>query len=77
MVYLAGYEGIDGTSPSDLVAAVDPALDREAAAPARPSRVELTGGFPATFETMIAAPDGDPANEAFAAALSAIETQGD
>jgi putative iron-regulated protein len=76
MVYLAEFPGIDGTSPSDLVAAVDPALD-EALRTQLATSVELTSGFPATFETMIAAPEGDPANDAMLAAIVSIEDQGD
>jgi putative iron-regulated protein len=76
MVYLAEFPGIDGPSPSDLVAAADPALD-EALRTQLATSVELTSGFPATFETMIAAPEGDPANEAMLAAIVSIEDQGD
>jgi putative iron-regulated protein len=76
MVYLAEFPGIDGPSPSDLVAAADPALD-EALRTQLATSVELTSSFPATFETMIAAPEGDPANEAMLAAIVSIEDQGD
>ena len=76
MVYLAEFPGIDGPSPSDLVAAVDPELDAALRTQLATS-VELTSGFPATFETMIAAPEGDPANEAMLAAIVSIEDQGD
>ncbi len=76
MVYLADFPGIDGPSPSDLVAAVDPELDAALQTQLATS-VELTSGFPATFETMIAAPEGDPVNEAFLDAIVSIEDQGD
>ena len=76
MVYLADFPGIDGPSPSDLVAAADPELDAALQAQLATS-VELTSGFPATFETMIAAPEGDPANEAMLEAIVSIEDQGD
>ncbi len=75
MVYLAEFPGIDGLSPSDLVAAVDPDLDAALRAQLDQS-LALTDGFPATFETMIAAPESDPANAAFLAALVSIEDQG-
>ncbi len=76
IVYLGDFPGVEGPSPSDLVAAVDPALD-EALRTQLATSVELTSGFPATFETMIAAPAGDPANEAMLAAIVSIEDQGD
>ncbi len=76
MVYLADFPGIDGPSPSDLVAAADPELDAALQTQLATS-VELTSGFPATFETMIAAPEGDPLNEEFLAAIVSIEDQGD
>ena len=76
MVYLADFPGIDGPSPADLVTAVDPALDEKLRAQIDES-VALTEAFPATFETMIAASDDDPANEAYVAALVSIEDQGD
>jgi putative iron-regulated protein len=76
IVYLAEFPGIDGPSPSDLVAAVDPALD-EALRTQLATSIELTSGFPATFETMITAPEGDPANEALLEAIVSIEDQGD
>jgi putative iron-regulated protein len=75
-VYLAEFDGIDGPSLSDLVAAADPAIDEELRAKLDES-VELTGAFPATFEAMIAAPSTDPINEAFLAALESLEDQGD
>ena len=75
MVYLAEFAGIDGPSPSDLIASVDPDLDVRLRANLDQS-VALAEAFPATFETMIAAPEGDPANAAFLAALESIEDQG-
>jgi putative iron-regulated protein len=73
MVYLA--EGSDGPSLSELVAAVDPELDSALRAQLDES-ASLVAAFPATFEAMIAAPDGDPARAAFLAALESIEEQG-
>jgi putative iron-regulated protein len=75
MVYLAEFPGIDGPSPADLVAAVDPDLDATLRTKLDES-VALAESFPATFETMIAASDDDPANQAYVAALVSIEDQG-
>ena len=76
MVYLADFAGVDGPSLSSLVAAVNPELDAELTAKLDES-LALIDAFPETFETMIQSPDGDPANEAFLAALESIEDQGD
>lgn len=77
MVYFAEYAkaGIEGMSPSDLVAMVNPELDAKLRANLDRS-LALTEAFPATFETMIAAPEGDANNEALLAALVSIEDQG-
>lgn len=77
MVYFAEYAkaGIDGMSPSELVAMVNPELDAKLRANLDRS-LALAEAFPATFETMIAAPEGDANNEAFLAALVSIEDQG-
>jgi putative iron-regulated protein len=76
MVYLAEFPGVTGPSPADLVAAVDPELDAALRTQLDQS-VELTEAFPTTFEQMIVAPEGDPANAAFLEALVSIEDQGD
>jgi putative iron-regulated protein len=76
MVYLAEFDGVDGASLSELVAAEDPDLDEELKRQLDAS-IALVEDFPATFEAMIAAPDGDPARQAFEDALVAIETQGE
>ena len=76
MVYLADFPGIDGPSLSDLVQAEDAELD-EALQAELDASTETIEAFPATFEAMIAAPDGDPARDAFESALVAIETQGE
>jgi putative iron-regulated protein len=76
MVYLADFAGIDGSSLSDLVAAVDPDLDAELRSTIEQS-IALAEAFPATFETMIAAGDDDPAHQAYVDALVSIEDQGD
>ncbi len=75
MVYLAEFPGISGPSPSSLIAAVDPDLDLRLRAQLDAS-VALAESFPATFEQMIAAPEGDPANAALLAAIVSIEDQG-
>lgn len=74
MVYLA--DGTDGPSLSDLVAEIDPDLDAQLRDQLDQS-IALVEAFPATFEAMIAAPDGDPARAAFLEALESIESQGD
>ncbi len=76
MVYLADFPGIEGPSLSDLVQAEDAELD-EALRTELDASTETIEAFPATFEAMIAAPDGDPARDAFESALVAIETQGE
>ena len=73
-VYLA--EGVEGPSLSDLVAAEDADLDALLRGQIADS-IALVEAFPATFELMIAAPDGDPARVAFLDALVSIESQGE
>ncbi len=75
MVYLAEFPGVSGPSPSSLIAAVDPDLDLRLRSQLDAS-VALAESFPATFEQMIAAPEGDPANAALLAAIVSIEDQG-
>jgi putative iron-regulated protein len=76
MVYLADANGIDGMSPSDLVAMVDPELDATLRAQLDQS-VQMASSFPATFEAMIAAPEGDALNTALLDTIVSIEDQGD
>jgi putative iron-regulated protein len=76
MVYLADFPGVDGPALSDLVAETDPELDntlREQLA----NSLELAEGFPATFEQMVTAADGDAARAALEEAIVAIEAQGE
>ena len=75
IVYLADFEGVSGMSVSDLVKKVDPALDEKLTGELEES-VTLTQNLPATFETMIAAADDDPNNEALVAVRDAVEQQG-
>jgi putative iron-regulated protein len=76
MVYLADATGVDGMSPSDLVAMVDPELDATLRAQLDQS-VQMASSFPATFEAMIAAPEGEPLNTALLDTIVSIEDQGD
>ncbi len=73
-VYLA--EGVEGMSPSDLVAKFNPKLDTKLRAELDES-VSLIAAFPTTFDHMIGAAEGTAEHHAFAAALRAIETQGE
>jgi putative iron-regulated protein len=74
-VYVADYPGITGTSISDLVQQVDPALDAELKAKIANSE-KLAKALPAPFEDLIAANKTDPGNMALAATLTSIEDQG-
>jgi putative iron-regulated protein len=76
MVYLAEFPGVIGPSLSDLVEDVDPDLDATMRAQIERS-LELTSAFPATFDQMIAADDGEPGRNALLEALTAIEEQGE
>jgi putative iron-regulated protein len=76
MVYLADFPGVEGKSPSELVAIVDPGIDEQLRAQLDRS-IALAEAFPATFEAMIAAPEGDPLNAAFAQTMVSIEKQGE
>jgi putative iron-regulated protein len=76
MVYLADFPGVDGPALSDLVAQTDPELDNTLRAQLANS-LELAEGFPATFEQMVTAADGDAARAALEEAISAIEAQGE
>jgi putative iron-regulated protein len=74
-VYLAEYEGIDGTSISDLVKAVDPALDEKLRGQIENSE-RLAEALPAPFEDLIAGADTDPGRMALEETLISIEDQG-
>jgi putative iron-regulated protein len=75
-VYLADYEGIDGTSISDLVKAVDPALDEKLRGQIENSE-QLAEALPAPFEELIVGADTAPGRMALEEALTSIEDQGD
>ena len=75
MVYEGRFGTISGPSLAGLVRDVDPklaaSLHRQIAATLAKAKA-----FPATFETMIAAPHGSPDNRAMGAVISALEAQG-
>lgn len=75
MVYEGRFGTIAGPSLADLVGEVDPplaaSLRRQIAATLAKAKA-----FPATFETMIAAPDGSRENRAMAAVITALEAEG-
>jgi putative iron-regulated protein len=74
-VYLADYADIEGTSISDLVKAVDPALDEKLRGQIEQSE-QLAEALPAPFEELIAGADTDPGRMALEEALTSIEDQG-
>lgn len=76
MVYLADFPGIEGPSLSDLVAAADPDLDATLRDQLIAS-IDLARAFPATFDRMATAADGDRARKALGDTISAIEAQGE
>ncbi|HEV7806002.1 MAG TPA: imelysin family protein [Solirubrobacteraceae bacterium] len=75
MVYEGRFGTIAGPSLADLVREVDPklaaGLQRQIAA-----TLGKATAFPATFETMIAAPNGSAESRALAGVISALEAQG-
>ena len=74
-VYLASYGGkARGVSVSQLVAARDPDLDTRLKAELRAS-IAAIEAIPAPFDQAIQAPADDPANQAVAAANTALQTQ--
>ena len=73
-VYLGRHGATTGASPSDLVAAIDPALDETLRAQLRAS-VEATAAIPPPFDQAIQAPDGSPARQAVADAIAALKAQ--
>ena len=71
----AGGGAARRASLQGLVSQADPALARELGR-AIDASLARARAFPATFETMIAAPTGSPANAAIAGTIDAIEAQG-
>jgi len=75
MVYLGEYAGVSGMSLEELVAKVDPDLAKQIANELKTSLDEAEA-FPATFETMIAAPSGSAESKALGDTITSIEKQG-
>jgi putative iron-regulated protein len=77
-VYGGGGSGdaADAASLSTLVREADPDLAREVDA-ALDTSLAQAEAYPETFETMIAAPDDSPANEAMEESIEAVEEQSD
>jgi len=71
-----GGDAADQASLATLVQDEDPELAREVSA-ALDGSLAKAQAFPATFETMIAAPSGSPPNQAMEQAIEAIEEQSD
>ncbi len=79
MVYAGEGPGDDAPDPaslSTLVREADPDLARDVSK-ALDASLAKAQAFPATFETMIAAPEDSPANAAMEDAIEAIEAQSD
>ena len=76
MVYLAEFPGVSGASLHSLIAKVDADVAKRLR-----SQMDATlakaEGFPATFETMLAAAEGSAEHKALADEITAIEQQGD
>ncbi len=75
MVYEGDFPGVSGMSLDELVAKVDSGLAEQIRAELKTS-LEQAEAFPATFETMIAAPSGSTENKALADNITSIEKQG-
>jgi putative iron-regulated protein len=76
-VYLGDFPGVDdGTSISDLVKQVDPALDTKLTAQIEKSE-KLSNDLPAPFEELIVGADTAPGRVALEEALTSIEDQGE
>jgi putative iron-regulated protein len=67
-------DAVNAASLSALVTEADPALGRQVS-DALDGSLAKAQAFPATFETMIAAPSGSPANTALARTIDAVEAQ--
>lgn len=73
-VYLGRFGDLSGPSLAELVARVDPELDRTLREQLKAS-VAAMAAIPAPFDSAIQAPDGDPAREAVAAGIAALKAQ--
>jgi uncharacterized iron-regulated protein len=76
MVYLAEFPGVTGPSLHSLVAKSDPDLAKRLRAQIDATLAKAQA-FPATFETMIAAPDGSAERRALEEVITALEQQGE
>lgn len=76
MVYRGSYPGLEGPGVDTLLADVDPGLAKQITAKID-ANLAAARAFPATFERMIAAPEGSRENRALADEVTAIEQQGD
>ena len=76
MVYLADFQGVSGESLYSLVAKRDLRLADELKGEIDETLAKAQA-FPATFETMIAAPDGSPEREAMEDVIDDLEEQGE
>ena len=75
-VYLADFPGVSGLSLDSLVADRDPDLSKELRAEID-ANLAKAQAFPATFETMIAAPAGSAERKALGDTIEGLEDQGD
>ncbi|HEY0137661.1 MAG TPA: imelysin family protein [Nannocystis sp.] len=73
-VYLGQFGGVKGASLSQLVAGLDPELDRTLREQLAAS-VAAMAAIPAPFDRAIQAPDGDPARQAVADGIAALKAQ--
>jgi putative iron-regulated protein len=74
-VYLAQYPGISGMSLDDILTKIDPDLAKQLRDELK-ATVEEAAAFPATFETMIRAPNGSPDRKALGDTITNVEKQG-
>jgi len=72
--YLGRHATLSGASLSDVVAAVDPALDETLRTQLRAS-VDAMAAIPPPFDQAIQAPEGSPARQAVADAIAALKAQ--
>jgi putative iron-regulated protein len=75
MVYMAEFPGATGPSLNDLLTEANPELAETLRTKIDATLAEAEA-FPATFETMIAAQEGTPENEALVGVLTSLEDLG-
>jgi putative iron-regulated protein len=76
MIYLADYPGIDGTSLSEVVAAVEPELDADLRAQLDDT-VAQAEALDAPFDQLILGDDDAPGRVALLALITSLQDQGD